>query len=994
VRGWYSIPAHRPFLADLAAGLTAVYGDDPEALADAVILLPNRRGARDLAEAMLAGDAGRRAVLMPRIRALGELEAGEPPFEPADIALDLDPAIDPMRRRFELARMAAAHWSERDESLTPRGALAMADALGAFLDGLQVEERSDPDALDTLAPEDQALHWAKSAGLLKRVMIDWPKRLAALGLMDAAERRIQVLNRLAEQWDAHPPAAPVIAAGSNEAAPAVSRLLGVIARAPQGAVVLPGLDEGLADDAWSAVGEAHPQGALKALLTLNMVARGEVQEWPASRAAGDALRGRSRRRVINEALRPAEATADWLNVLERMRAGQSPDPVETGLNGLSVIAAAQEEEAATVCAVLMREALETPGLTCALVTPDQALARRVEARLSRWGLTVDDSAGVPLSRSSQGRLVALAARQVAEPLEPISLLSLIKHPAVRAHPRAVRGLEDAAFRGPRPRSWSEVQARIEAARGPDHRDIVRPRWRLARLDAARDLAARLEAVLPQETSDASADVMAARLAEIVEALAGERAWVGPEGEAAARIVAGLVEHGAALPTLSAVAFADLVQTLLDDQTVRVDRPSHPRLRILGAIEARLVRADRMILAGLEEGVWPRAAQADPFLSRPMRKALGLPAPERRLGLAAHDFAQAASAGEVYLVHAERRDGQPSVRSRWLWRLATLARGAGLDLPTRTDVLDWARALDAGGRFDPAQRPRPAPPLEARPTRWSVTDAETLTRDPYAIWARKIVRLEQRAPPNEAVDARLRGTAIHAAFEAFSEAINRGEPADPSVFERLYLDALKAGGLDETGLAREAALAASTAGAAADFETERRADGRQVIVEQRGELAFPVGERQHRLSARADRIEVRDGGVHVLDFKTGAPPGKKEVEIGFAPQLTLTGALAARGAFQDGQALTPRGLTYVRVSGRKPPIVVTEALGEDFDPAEMSEQAWEGFLALLESYENHAEPYRSRLAPKYIKRAGDYAHLARVFEWTTAGDGSGEAGGGE
>ena len=255
------------------------------------------------------------------------------------------------------------------------------------------------------------------------------------------------------------------------------------------------------------VRDYQPQGAIKALLAINGVGRDAVQEWPASRAAGALASGRARRRVINESLRPAEATADWLKVLERMREGQSPDPVEAGLNGLTVIAAAQEEEAAAVCAVLMREVLETPGKTCALVTPDQALARRVEARLSRWGLTVDDSAGAPLSRSSQGRLVALAARQMAEPMAPIGLLGLIKHPAVRAHPRAVRGLEDAAFRGPRPRNWTEVQARIEAARGPDHRNIVRPRWRLARLDAAAALAARLETLLPVETVDASADVV-------------------------------------------------------------------------------------------------------------------------------------------------------------------------------------------------------------------------------------------------------------------------------------------------------------------------------------------------------------------------------------------------------------------------------------------------------------------------------------------------------
>lgn len=988
MRGWFSIPAHRPFLDDLAAGLIAEYGSDPAGLAEAVILLPNRRGARDLAEAFLKAAGDRSAILLPRILALGELETGEPPFEPADIALDLKPAIDPLRRRFELARLAAAHAAERGEPLDPRGALDLADALGAFLDGLQVEGLDDPDALDHLAPAEQAEHWSRSANLLKRVMIDWPRRLDDLGVMDAAERRVLVLNRLADQWRANPPTAPVIAAGSNEAAGAVSRLLGVIAEAPRGCVVLPGLDEALAEAAWAEVGEPHPQGAIKALLAANHVSRGEVAEWPGSRDAGVQMRGRARRRVVNEALRPAEATADWLGVLKSLREGQAGDPVTDGLEGLTVVSAAHEEEAASVCAVLMREALETPGKTCALVTPDQALARRVEARLSRWGLAVDDSAGAPVSRSPQGRLLALTARLQAQPLEPILLLAVLKHRSARLDPRAVRGLEDAAFRGPRPRSWDEVRSRIAAARVPDHRNTLRPIWRRARLDAAERLADRLEAILPAETAGGAADLQAGRLAGCVEALAGPRAWEGPEGEAAARVVAGLIEHGGALPDLSADAFADLIQALLDDQTVRVERPSHPRLRILGAIEARLVRADRMILAGLEEGVWPRGAGADPFLSRPMREMLGLPSPERRLGLAAHDFAQAASAPEVYLVHAERRDSQPSVQSRWLWRLSTLVRGAELALPGRPEVIAWARALDAADAYRPAERPRPAPPLTSRPRNWSVTDIETLTRDPYAIWARKIVRLSLLAPPDEAVDARLRGSAIHAAFEAFSEALNRGEPAGPAVFEQLYIQALRDGGMDEAGLAREAALAAATAREAAALEAERRADGRHVIVEQRGERPLMVGAREHTLSARADRIEVGDGGIHVLDFKTGAPPTPAQVEAGYAPQLTLTGALAARGAFEN-QPLEPRGLTYVRVTGRKPPIEVLEA-NADLGPAEASEAAWEGLVELLTAYENDTEPYRSRVAPQFFKRhPGDYAHLARVFEWSAAGDEGGE-----
>ena len=187
--------------------------------------------------------------------------------------------------------------------------------------------------------------------------------------------------------------------------------------------------------------------------------------------------------------------------------------------------------------------------------------------------------------------------------------------------------------------------------------------------------------LPDPDRILPASARARALAETAEAIAtgedGQFAlWAGPGGEAAAQLVGALLTESEGLPETDGRGFAQLVESLMAGATVRTGGATHPRLRILGAIEARLVRADRLILAGLEEGVWPQGAPIDPFLSRPMRKALGLPPPERRIGLSAHDFAQAACAPEVYLLHAERREGAPAVESRWLWRLKTLARGAG------------------------------------------------------------------------------------------------------------------------------------------------------------------------------------------------------------------------------------------------------------------------------------------------------------------------------
>uniref|UniRef100_UPI0028127FA8 double-strand break repair protein AddB n=1 Tax=Phenylobacterium sp. TaxID=1871053 RepID=UPI0028127FA8 len=754
---WFNIPAHRPFADDLARGLyEALSPIGPEALSDALVLTPTRRGARALADAFVRAADGR-AVLPPQMRPLGDLEVGEPPFEPGDLALDLPAAIDPLRRRFELTALV----TELDGLLpsdlrTASGALELADALGGFFDSLQIEEIDVAAKLDELVDADLADHWRASRDFLAAALARWPERLKALGYVDVSERRVRLLRRLADHWTLSPPKGVLVAAGSTGTAPATRDLLIAVAAAPQGCVVLPGLDQDLADRAWAKVDVQHPQGALRRLLDAARVSKGEVRVWPASLAPES--QGRWRRRIVNEALRPAEETADWLEVIAGLRA-EAPDvdPIAEGLKGLSLVSARTEEEAATVAALLLREALETPDKTAALVTPDQVLSRRVVAKLGRWGVIPDSSVGEALAGRPCAVLAALVAQLAVDPLDPIALLAVAKHPFTRIG--GVDVLERRGLRGPRPASWAALEAKLK------------------RYPEAQAAAARLRRLADAVAWPGEADSPAAaarRLVEAMEDLAGgaTELWRGADGEAMARLLGGLVRDGEALPHVTPRGFADLLRRLMEGETVRSGGATHPRLRILGAIEARLVRADRLVLAGLEEGVWPRGAPLDPFLSRPMRETLGLPSPERRIGLSAHDFAQAACAPEVILLHAERREGAPSVKSRWLWRLETLAAGAdSRDRPVkiagRPDALAWARALDAPETYSPWPRPNPKPPVADRPKGLFVTRVETLTRDPYAVWAREILGLKVLDRPDQPVDARARGTAIHAAFERFT-----------------------------------------------------------------------------------------------------------------------------------------------------------------------------------------------------------------------------------
>lgn len=971
---WFSIPAHRPFLTDLATGLIA--GLDADALSQAVVLTPTRRSARMLAAAF--ADASPQGLLLPQIRPIGDLEEGEPPFEPGELTLDLPAAISPWRRRFELAAVAA----DKQPGLTAGQALEMADALGGLIDSLQIEEIEPLERIETLVEGELARHWMESGALLRDVLDAWPKRLQALGLSDVNVRRVKLLRALRDQWAAHPPPHALIAAGSTGTAPPAADLLAVVAASPRGLVVLPGLDEGLADEAWIEVDEQHPQGAMSRLIKRAGVTRDDVRTWPASLASGDFSQWR--RRLINEAMRPAKATSDWLEQIEDLRRkgkAAGVDPFRAGLEGLSILTARHEDEAALSCALLLREALDVPGRTAALVTPDAALARRVAVRLARFGIAADSSAGQSLAGFPAAVLAALVAELSVTPDDPVRLLAVLKHPLTRLGlapdilaPLALRA-EKAALRGAR----RERRAVLAKAAQKDAETAPL----LQVLFTALDIATAVFAEGPAPPAQA-----ARALVEALESFADVKLWSGPGGEATASLLSALIYEGQGLPPTTARGFAELLQRLLASESARPAGQSHPRLQILGALEARLVRADVLVLAGLEEGVWPRIPPVDPFLSRPMRQRMGLPEPERRVGLSAHDFAQAACAPSVVLVHTQRREGAPAVESRWLWRLRTVIEGAStpdnpLAIPAREDILGLARNLDAPGPYSPIKRPSPRPPVAHRPRKLFVTRVENLTRDPYAVWARDILQLRVMDRPDEPVDARARGTAIHSALEALTEQYPGPLPPQAgALFETLYLDALREHGMTAADLTRERALAREAAVWIVDYEAKRRSDGRQILPERSGAYTFASRGGPFTVSAKADRIELTsDGLAHVLDYKTGKAPSKKLVESFFSPQLTLTAAILANGGFEGVGARGVGELVYLEITGRRP--AGTETIrGVPPESEDLALRALDGLKALIDRYDDPDQPYVSRTAPQFVKDyAGDYGHLARVFEWS-------------
>jgi ATP-dependent helicase/nuclease subunit B len=1031
---FFTVPPSAPFLPALLGALgdgrlvDGLSTSDPLAFAATTIFLPTRRACRLARDAFL-DVLGVEAALLPRIVPIGDIDEDELVF--ADVAsgvasadaLDVPPALGGLERRFLLARLVQA-WAKGLEPDAggpplvvrhPSAALALADDLARLIDDMTTRE-VPWERLDTVVPDHLDQYWQITLKFLQVARSHWPAILAERGAIEPADRRDRLIA--AEALRLAATSAPVIAAGSTGSMPATARLLATIAHLPRGAVVLPGLDTDLDESAWDLVGggpdatgappiAGHPQFAMHRLLARMGIARSDVVTLVPAAPHG-------REVLLSEALRPAAATDRWRHSL-----ANAAGALGRAMDTVTVIEAANVEEEALAIAVALRETLDVPQRTAALVTPDRALARRVLVTLERWNVTADDSGGDPLAETAAGVFARLVADAALDRLSPVALLALLKHPLARfgaapgAHLPAVATLEQAVLRGPRPRAGSAglrralATFRLEVAKlragEPSSIHRAEPRAGLSdevlhRANLLLESVAAALAPLERMASSAEQDFAAlaachreAVIAASVDADGMPATFADSDGVALDAAFADIAEK--AQPFMVEPAdYVELFGVVVGDRVVRRRGAPESRVRIYGPLEARLTNVDRVVIGGLVEGVWPPDPRTDPWLNRPMRHALGLDLPERRVGLSAHDFAQLTGAVEVFLTRAAKVAGTPTVASRFLQRLAAVA-GDGL----------WQAAVSRGERYRafgrsldepkapprPVSCPEPRPPRAARPTRLSVTEIEHWLRDPYTIYAKHILKLPQLDRVDEPPGAADRGTAIHAAIGEFAKLYADRLPADP-YGELIRIGRTHFATLEDYPEAKAFWWPRYERIAAwfARFERQRHGKMAAAHVEVSGELTIPLGsDRTFRLIGRADRIErLADGRYAVLDFKTGRVPTEKQVTIGVSPQLTLEGAMLRSQGFAgiDGRAVSLAELVYVRLNGGDPPGEESVVAFKGSSPDAAADTARARLTELVTRFDDEATPYRSLVLSMWTHRYGTYDDLARVKEWSLAG----------
>jgi ATP-dependent helicase/nuclease subunit B len=960
-----AFPTQAAFLPALANAWLAAPGD----ASAGVIILPNRRAARALAAAFLPANQGK-ALLLPRIIAPGAIDE-------AGLALTgglmLPPAIPVLQRQSILAKLILALNGANGAPRKLDQAWALAADLAALLDEADEAEIDLASTLPKVVAAELASHWQTTLEFLEIITHRWPEILAGMGMLNPAARQSALIDAQGQAWRANPPAQRIwlVTAGAN---PALTRLAAVVAGLPNGAVILPGYDGSLDDAAWGALGDTHPLAGIARLLTALGARRQEVHQWPA--AARVFPEGRVR--LLSQALLPAASLQSW-----------QCQP-EFDIAGLQRLAPRDEQSEAIAIAIALRNTLEAPGATAALITPDRGLAIRVAAALKRFGITADDSAGETLSATPPAVFLRLLSRAAICEYAPLPLLALLKHPLTaageapeicRAHARDL----EVFLRGPRPSpGFDGIKFRLDEHGTPAVRDF------LDRLE--KRLAPVTGLPLAINPADALRAVIEAAewLAASADSPGASRLWSGEAGTALSDLLGEAMAVLEDQPPMAPADLPDLLDALLEGHVIRRPRSKdgHPRIAIWGVQEAALQSVDTAILGGLVEGIWPALPEPGPWLSRPMRKAAGLPAPEQEIGAAAWQFFSLCCAcPNVVLSAPSRRDRSPAVPARWLTRLEALLAATGQRVAVH-EAAAWAEQLDTPQTRQPRLKPMPRPEEALRPKVFSLTDIATLIADPYAIYAKYVLKLRELDPLDEESDPSLFGNIVHAGLAEFFS-VQRDFFA-PEAAADLTLCLQIAMRLHRPRAALEnwwAARLQRIAEWIVEAECERRLSNPPIAmaVEKSGEFLVPGG---FTLHGRADRIEKRgDGSVFIMDYKTGTPPSENAVASGAAPQLPLEAVMAQEGIFGKELQGPVTELRFWKLSGRssngadKPmfadkPERLRAAIGN----------AATQLPALLQKFGKENTPYLATPHPGRKTYRDPYHGVSRRGEWGGEGDG--------
>ena len=977
----FNISPRYPFLEVLASYILKTAKDKNLNIADDIILLPTRRACRHIKEVFLKLSGGN-AVILPTILPLGDIDEDGLAFldyENENLLTELPPAISKIKRNLILSTLI----KEKNHDLTEEQAYSLAVDLAHLMDTVEMEELSFNN-LQYLVPEEYSEHWQETLKFLKIVTSEYPKILEENNVINPIDRKVRLIKKQIEYWKQNPPKGRVFAAGSTGSLVPISYMLRFISKMENGFLILPGLDKNISDadfeiltSDYPKVNQNHPQyGLLKLIKGLGLKIS-DIPNLPVYNENEYDIADSDRELLASHIMLSSDMNDDWSN-LSKLK--------DNVLSGVSELTLDTDSDEVFAIAGLLRKAV-FENKKALLITPDRKIAKSVANELKRWNIIVDDSAGIPASDTVTGNYIILVLKMIYDDFSPYSILAVLKHKYTHlgyTHERLeelTELFEKKVLRGKISlNSFDKILAIAS-----DYKDVYEMLLKI------KTLCSDIYSKMLDSQKYSLHDLLQSHLKLVEDFVSSPYEntnnilWntdlhndLSTELSSLLSSLNDIKNENSIIDKMTVNAYFVFISNYLLSLSLRPKINSHPNIAIMNSIEARLLSADIYIMAGLNEDTFPRISSDDPWMSRPMKAKFKLPLPERKVGLSSHDFVEFFCKKNVIMTHATKVDGTNSITSRWLTKLSAIIKIADIKLDTSLtdEVMSWISASNLNTSSSRCDRPSPCPPLSARPKELSATWIEKWYRDPYIIFANKILSLKKLDDINPVAGPAELGTVIHNSLEEFKK-------KKLSTFSEL-MDLMVKNSVEYMDIPQIDFWYSKFENVAKwfiDYEQSVKNLIDYSFEEESGSFAVTP---DFTITAKADRIDIlRDNRAIIFDYKTGTPPSEEEILSGYAPQLPIEALILKNAGFKNIKTNSKvGGVRYIKLTGSQNGHITGEKFDESID--EILDTALKNLKENIEKFSKPTTPYLSRPNPNKVGHSiesySEYTHLARVKEW--------------
>lgn len=343
--------------------------------------------------------------------------------------------------------------------------------------------------------------------------------------------------------------------------------------------------------------------------------------------------------------------------------------------------------------------------------------------------------------------------------------------------------------------------------------------------------------------------------------------------------------------------------------------SQSNIIICSLEEACLVDADLVIIANLNDTVYPQKDKSNPWMSKQMQKELGIDIRQRQIEYELNCFNLLVANSKVYLSRSRRSNNKINLPSPYLLNLKYLI-GEKLTLVYPKPAFN--QTITARGELVAKSK--------IFPSKLYATDIELLLRAPYNFYAKKILKLKKIQEISDIASLADFGNVVHKVFDKFVKVRNSSKQFDSELLiKEIIIQEIESIHLPEQIKHLWAVKLEKIAIEFVEFDYLRRSDAK-VFSEVDGSIELSVGTSIITVAAIADRIEVdSQGKITILDYKTGVAPSQKEVLLGLSPQLVIEAIIAYEKGFDlpNTYDLEEIVIAFVKIGSSSPYLQIKE-----------------------------------------------------------------------